>query len=333
MKAYFIRRATMAVMTVLVTIIISWLLLEYSPESPANVLINRIAPSAFMGGPRAEAEYLSLENYLNTLRPHGNPFVEGLSYLWNFLHGNLGISIVYEEPVTKLIAQALPWTLFIVSTSILISFFIGIRIGEKMGYKRGTKTDSTLTMFFTILRSIPIYILGIFLLFFLGYELGIFPTGGTYSPSVTPGFNIPFIVSVLYHAILPIATLTLVNLVGWALHMRANTIYTLGEDYVTFAEIRGVSDNKIETKYVGRNSILPLYTSLILSIGFSFGGSVFVEEIFSYAGVGLLLYNSVTANDYPVEMGVFVIIVLAVVIGVLLADLTYSLLDPRVRQE
>ncbi|AWR96881.1 ABC transporter permease subunit [Acidianus sulfidivorans JP7] len=333
MKTYLIRRSIMAVVTVLVTIIITWLLLEYSPESPANVLINRISPSSFSGGPRAQALYFSLQQYFNSLRPHGNPFIEGLSYLWNFLHGNLGISVVYEEPVTALIAKALPWTLFIVSTSIIISFFIGIRMGEKMGYKRGTKTDSTLTMFFTVLRSIPVYILGILLLFFLAYDLNIFPTGGTYSPSVTPGFNLAFIESVLYYSILPILTLTLVNLPGWALHMRANTIYTLGEDYVTFAEIRGVSDDKIETKYVGRNSILPLYTSLILAIGFSFGGSIFVEEIFSYSGVGLLLYDSIMTNDYPLEMGIFVIIVLAVVIGVLLADLTYSLLDPRVRQE
>lgn len=320
----------MAVVTLLATIIFTWALLEYSPESPANYIFSAINPAAISGS-RAMQIYTSLEQYLDSLRPHGNPVIEALNYLWNFLHGNMGVSIVYEEPVTLLVASALPWTLFIVTTSVVISFFIGIRIGEKMGYKRGTKTDSVLTMLFITIRAIPIYILGPILLFFLGYVLGWFPTGGAYSPNVTPGFNLPFIFSVIKHAILPITTLTVINLAGWALHMRANTIYTLGEDYVNFAEIRGVMDKIIEKKYVGRNSILPLYTSLIITLGFSFGGSVFVEEIFSYPGVGLLLYNSITSNDYPVEMGILVIIVFAVVIGMLLADLTYSLLDPRVK--
>ncbi|BFH72058.1 ABC transporter permease [Sulfurisphaera javensis] len=320
----------MAIVTILATVIFTWALLEYSPESPANYIFAQISPSA-LAGQRAEQIYASLEQYLQTLKPHGNPIIEALSYLWNFLHGNMGVSIIYEEPVTKLIANALPWTLFIVVTSVVISFIIGVRIGEKMGYKRGTKTDSILTMTFITIRSIPVYILGTIFLFFLGYILGIFPTGGAYSVNVTPGFNLPFVISVLRHAVLPITTLTLINLAGWALHMRANTIYTLGEDYVNFAETRGVMDKIIESKYVGRNSMLPLYTSLIITLGFSFGGSIFVEEIFSYPGVGLLLYNSVMNNDYPVEMGILVIIVFAVVIGMLLADLTYSLLDPRVK--
>lgn len=332
MKAYLIRRAILSVVTILVTIIISWLLLEYSPQTPANFLLSQFNLAAF-SGPGAQEFYQSLESYLETIRPGGNPVIQGLKYLWNFLHGNFGVSIVYEVPVSAMIAQALPWTIFVVSTSILISFLLGVRIGEKMGYKRGTLIDSFLTMLFTILRSIPIYILGTLLLFFLGFVYHVFPTGGAYSLKVTPSFNFPFIVSVLYHAALPIFTLTFINLMGWALQMRANTIYTLGEDYVTFAEIRGVREDRIETKYVGRNSILPLYTSLIISISFSFGGSVFVEQIFSYPGIGLMLYNSIMNNDYPVEMGIFVIIVFSVVVGVFLADLTYSLLDPRVRQE
>lgn len=321
----------MSVVTVLVTIMLTWLLLEYSPESPANYILSKV-----LVGPYSQSEsqlYAALINYLNTIRPQGNPLVKGLMYLWNFMHGNFGFSVLTQVPVTTIIAVALPWTILVVSTSILISFFVGVRIGEKIGYKRGAKIDSFFTMLFTIVRSIPIYILGILFLYFLGFRLHLFPTGGAYSATITPGPSLAFVVSVLYHAALPILTLTLINLMGWALQMRANIIYTLGEDYVTFAEIRGISDNVIETKYVGRNSILPLYTSLILSLGFSFGGSVFVESIFNYPGVGLLIYNAVINNDYPVEMATFVIIVLAVVVGVFLADLTYSLLDPRVKQE
>ncbi|BCU67077.1 ABC transporter permease [Sulfolobales archaeon HS-7] len=324
---WLIRRVAMAFITVLVTIIISWALMEYSPESPANTLLNNLRVTEY-SNPRLLIE---MEQYLNTLRPHGNPVVNALEYIWQILHGNMGLDVISQIPVTKIIATAIPWTIFIVSTSLLISFVIGIRVGQFMGYKRGTKSDSTLTMLFTVIRSIPIYISGALLLFILGYQMRLFPSGGAYSATVQVGLNLPFIESVLYHSILPIATLTLANLGGWALHMRANTIYTLGEDYVTYAELRGITSRQIETKYVGRNALLPLYTSLVIAIGFSFGGSVFVEQIFSYPGIGNLLYYSITNNDYTLEMGIFIILITAVVIGVLLADLTYSLIDPRVK--
>ncbi|EZQ10043.1 ABC transporter permease [Candidatus Acidianus copahuensis] len=328
MLKWLAKRVGFSIITIIITIMISWALIEYSPESPANFINSVLPPNSIAGKPTLRLE---LEQYLMTLKPHGNPLIDSLQYLWQVLHGNLGIDIISQVPVTTIIAQALPWTVFIVTTSILISYFLGIRLGMKIGYKRGTKVDSSLMSLFTVTRSIPVYISGALLLFFLGFELGWFPTGGAFSINVTPGFNIPFILSVIKHAFLPILTLTLANLAGWVLHMRANTIYTLGEDYVSFAEIRGINSNNIETKYVGRNAILPLYTSLIYTIGFSFGGSIFVEEIFSYPGVGHLLYNAIQYNDYPLEMGIFIILIASVVVGILLADLTYSLLDPRVK--
>ncbi|QGR19613.1 ABC transporter permease [Stygiolobus azoricus] len=331
-KLWLIRRFLMAFLTIIITIIISWALIEYSPNSPANAILSNLRVTE-ASNPKFAQIYASELQFYKDLVPHGNPIIESLNYIIQVLHGNLGLDVISEEPVSAIIAQALPWTIFIVSTSLIISFFIGIRIGQKMGYKRGTKLDSSLTTFFTLLRSIPLYISGAILLFILGFELHIFPAGGAYSPTITPGLSLAFIESVLYHAVLPIFTLTLANLAGWALQMRANTIYTLGEDYVSFAEIRGVKDKLIETKYVGRNAILPLYTSLIISIGFSIGGSVFVEEIFSYPGIGNQLYYAITNNDYTLEMGIFIIIITAVVVGVLLADLTYSLIDPRVRNE
>jgi peptide/nickel transport system permease protein len=331
-KIWLIRRFAMAFITVIITIIISWVLIEYSPNSPANTLLNNVELSA-ASNPKFAQIYASELQFYNSLVPHGNPIFGALNYLIQVLHGNMGLDVISEVPVTTIIATALPWTIFIVSTSLFISFFIGIRIGQKMGYKRGTKTDSSLTTFFTVLRSIPLYISGALLLFILGFELHWFPTGGAYSASTTIGPNLNFIVSALYHSILPILTLTLANLAGWALHMRANTIYTLGEDYVSFAEVRGIKDKLIETKYVGRNALLPLYTSLIIGIGFSFGGSVFIEEIFSYPGIGNLLLYAINNNDYTLEMGIFIIIITAVVLGVLIADLTYSLIDPRVRHE
>lgn len=155
---------------------------------------------------------------------------------------------------------------------------------------------------------------------------------GAFTTSIgKPGFNPIFIGSVLYYAFLPILTLTLVNFAGWVLQMRANTISVLGEDFVNYAEVRGLRRSIVEKKYIGRNSILPLYTSLIITIAFSFGGVVFIEQTFSYPGIGSLLVSSISNNDYPVEMGILIIITAAVIVGNLIADLTYSFLDPRVK--
>lgn len=333
------RRLASALIAIFATIVISWALLEFSPYSPANYIMQFINPQDYATKPGL---YVSLEQYLNTLRPHGNPFINAINYIGNVLHGNLGVSIVTDVPVATIIAAALPWTLFIVTTSILISFFLGIRLGQKLAYIRGSKTDSISTVSLSILRAVPVYVYAALLVFTLGFIYHVFPTGGAFSPNINPVFESPFvgsgfhhdivfIASILYHAFLPIVTLTIINLVGWILHMRANTISVLGEDFVNFAEIAGVKKDIIESKFIGKNAILPLYTSLIIAIGFSFGGSLFVEQTFSYPGVGDLLITAITSNDYPTEMGVFIILIVAVIVGNLIADLTYSFLDPRAK--
>jgi peptide/nickel transport system permease protein len=163
-----------------------------------------------------------------------------------------------------------------------------------------------------------------------GFYLHWFPTHGAYGNNVVPGFNLPFIASVLYHAAMPIFTLFFAFFGSWALSMRGNTISQLGEDYVTYAEARGLPSSVVR-KYVGRNALLPLYTMLIISLGFSFGGSVFVEQTFSYPGVGNLYVTALYNSDWLLAMGILVIIVVAIVLGMVIADLTYSLIDPRVR--
>ncbi len=188
-----------------------------------------------------------------------------------------------------------------------------------------------MTQFITVKRSIPIYVYAAIFLLFLGFYLHWFPVAGAYSAGVVIGFNLPFIASVLYHAFLPIFTLTFATFGHWALSMRGNTISQLGEDYVSYAEMRGLPSGWIAHNYVGRNSLLPLYTSIIIALGFSFGGTVFVETTFSYPGIGELYTTALSNNDWPLAMGILIIIVFAIVIGMIIADLTYSLLDPRVR--
>jgi peptide/nickel transport system permease protein len=269
--------------------------------------------------------------YTYSLYPTGPLYLQYLNYVWAVLHGNLGHSIINHLPVVDIVEEALPWTLLIVVTSTLISFALGTVIGMLMAYRRGEKRDVGAITLFSITSSFPIYFIALVFLILFTFTFRIFPHSGAYDVSLSPGLNYPFIASVLAHAVLPVAALVFVNLGGWALTMRANTIGVLGEDYVVAAETRGLQNFTIATSYVGRNAILPQFTSLVLALGFSFVGSVFVENIFTYPGMGYTLITAVNLNDYSVIMGIFITYILAVVIGLSIADVSYSLLDPRAR--
>jgi peptide/nickel transport system permease protein len=310
--------------TVFVVLLISFILVRLSPNSPVSAVLSSVQLAGAAG---AKAEIA----YTYSLYPSGPLYMQYLEYVWAVLHGNLGHSIISQLPVLDIVSEALPWTLLIVVTSTLISFAIGTVLGMLMAYRRGEKKDVGAITLFSITSSFPIYFVALVLLIVLTFTIPIFPHSGAYDVQLTPGFDLPFIASVAAHAFLPILALVIVNLGGWALTMRANTISVLGEDFVIAAETRGIPSFTIATRYVGRNAILPQFTSLVLALGFSFVGSVFVENIFTYPGMGYTLITAVNLNDYSVIMGIFIAYILAVVIGLSIADVLYSLLDPRAR--
>ncbi|MFC7196404.1 ABC transporter permease [Halosimplex aquaticum] len=198
-----------------------------------------------------------------------------------------------------------------------------------MAYTEGSNFDVATSSVATFLVSTPFYVFAFMLIFFFAFQWDVFPQGGKYASGLEPG-SLAFYKSVLYHGALPIISLVVTGFGGIALSMRANSIQTLGSDYIRGARLRGLSDFRISYRYVARNAILPLYTGMLIQIGFLFGGSVILEQIFSYRGVGYLLLDSTLRRDYPVMMGAFLIITIAVVIGVFVADLTYGKLDPRI---
>jgi len=203
-----------------------------------------------------------------------------------------------------------------------------------MAYKREGPLDHVLSALGSILKSIPNYLLAIMIVVFLGVQLEVLPITemrGTLSPGTTPEFSLGFLLDALFHAALPIATYVLSTIGAWMLIMKSSTLATLEEDYVTVARARGLSDGRIQSAYVGRNAVLPLFSQLAIAAGFVVGGSVLIEPIFQYQGVGYVLLQSVLQRDYPVMQGIFVVITSAVVVSNLLADLLYSRLDPRIR--
>ncbi|WP_317618616.1 ABC transporter permease [Natronobiforma cellulositropha] len=255
-----------------------------------------------------------------------------ISYMSGLARGDLGESTFYSDSVAEIIIQSLPWTAFVMSISILGMFILGIGLGALMAYKEGSTFDVGSSVVAIFLSSVPYYIAAIALIYVLALEWSVFPLSGRYARDVTPGFSLEFMASALYHATLPAASFIITAWGGFALGMRGNSIQVLGQDYIRVARLRGLSDRRIALRYVGRNAILPMWTSFLIIIGFMFGASIILEEIFSYRGIGFYMFDSIDRRDYPVMMGTFLVITVSVVISVLIADLTYGKIDPRVSE-
>ena len=267
---------------------------------------------------------------LQNIRPDEPLWMQYIDYMTALVQGNLGESISLGEPVVSVLAKAAPWTVFVVLVSTILVFVVGIFLGSLQAYWEGSRFDQLVTGVSISMMSLPFYVVAVLLLYVFAYQFGWLPTAGTISNSVDRSLSVPFVVSALKHSILPIVSYTLGAAGGQALAMRGNSIQVLGNDYVQVARLRGLSDRRIATRYVARNAILPLYTGFLLLLGFRLGGTVILEQIFSYTGLGYYMITALNANDYPLMMGTFLVITVALVIGVYIADLTYSRIDPRI---
>jgi len=230
----------------------------------------------------------------------------------------------------QLIFQGLPWTLTIVSLSLVLSFIIGIAFGVVSAWLRERWASPIIDNVASIAHAVPNYVTGLTLLYVFTVVWRVFPASGSYSILVTPGFNLPFILGIANHAVLPLATYILSGFGAWLLTMKSSTIGVLREDFMIASRMRGLGQGQM-MGYLGWNAILPLFTGFMLSLGALFGGSVFIETTFGYPGVGLLLGTSVETRDYPVMQGCFLLITFTIILANLLADYGYSILDPRIK--
>lgn len=321
------RVGTSIFMIWLVTTII-FFLIRLMPGNPMDYMLMQLISMRSMS---VEEATRLVQSYFG-FNPNEPLSVQYINYFKGLLSGNLGQSILFPgTPVGQLLGQSVPWTAFIVGVSLLISFMLGISLGTSIAYARGTRLDNILSLLGSITNSIPNYIVAILLVYIFGGLLHLFPMRGAYGTDVTPGFNLRFILNVIYHGILPIASYVITSFGGWMLSMKGSTTSVLGEDYIMAAKAKGIPARKIKSSYVRRNAILPLFTNLTLSIGFMLGGALFIETTFSYPGVGYYLSTSVSGRDYPLMQGCFLLITVAVILANLVTDLTYSRLDPRIK--
>ncbi|MFO7170965.1 MAG: ABC transporter permease [Chloroflexota bacterium] len=330
-RSFLVRRIAKALFTIFFVTSLLFFLVRLMPSNPLEIYIQELMSQYGMSYQDAASQAASLFS-IDFDAPLWQQY---LNYLADLLRGNLGMSLRSTgTPVVDIIRQFLPWTLFSVGLGLLISFALGIGLGMIMAYRRDSWLDNLLSLFASITTSITPFLLGIMIIVFVAVQwrwVNFAELRGSTSPGIQPGFTLEFIKDILWHAMLPIGTYVLTTVGFWMLSMRSSTVATLGEDYVTVARARGLSDGRIATAYVGRNAVLPLVTQFTLSLAGVIGGSAVIERLFSYQGIGAQLVASVIQRDYSVMQGIFLILTVAVVVANLLTDLFYGVLDPRIR--
>lgn len=265
-------------------------------------------------------------------------FVDGplwkqyLTYLGSIFTGDLGRSIKYFPlPVTSVLGNALIWTLVLMGTATVISFILGTWLGVMAAWKRGSRFDVIVSVSAIFATSVPAVVTSLIVLFVFGFALDWFPNGYAADPSLDPAFTLQYLSSVAYHGVLPMVTLCTVLIGGFTVTMRNNMINLLGEDYIVMARAKGLSDRRVMLWYAARNALLPTVSSLAIAIGTILGGSLVTEVVFNYPGLGNVLYQAILARDYPVIQGQLLIMTATMLVANFIVDVSYVLLDPRLK--
>lgn len=236
----------------------------------------------------------------------------------------------YPRTVNEMIAEALPWTIGLLGTTTLVSFGLGTVLGALLAWPRAPRWMRWLMPPLWALHAIPFFLLGLILIYLFTFRIPVFPMFGGYSAGAFPALTPGFVGDVLWHAVLPALSIVLVATGGWALSMRGMMVTTEGEDYVTFAEAKGLRSLTIFLRYCVRNALLPQATALALALGQIVSGAVLVEVIFGYPGIGTVLFQAIRENDHFLIQGIVFTVIVALGLATLMLDAIYPLLDPRI---
>jgi peptide/nickel transport system permease protein len=234
--------------------------------------------------------------------------------------------------VTTEITSKLPWTLGLVGVTTVIAFGIGTLVGILSAWRRGGRVDAVLPPMLFIASTIPVFFVGLLLIYLFAIQLSWLPLGSNYTIGATPSFTPSFAWDVVDHALLPALSLVIVTAGLWVYSMRNNMVTTVAEDYVRTARAKGLSSRRVMFDYAGRNAILPNLTGFAMQLGYVLGGAIVIEYLFSYPGLGYLFYTASTNHDLPLMQGLFLFYTVAVLVCVLVADIATALLDPRTRE-
>jgi peptide/nickel transport system permease protein len=313
MIVYLLRRLVQAIVVVLLVSVIVFVLLHLLPGGPARAILGQTATQAQVAA-------------FNQAQGYDRPLpVQYLSYLGQLLHGQLGYSYQRNENVGTLLAERIPKTLLLTVAGTIVALVIAIPLGLLQAVRRNRPVDYVLTAVTFVLYAMPLFFLGLLLIIGFSQDLRWFPSQAPQSDSLLAVLSQPAAL------VLPVATLALVTIAAFSRYVRSAVLDNLSEDYVRTARAKGALEGRVLFRHVTRNALVPVVTLLGVYIPYLFSGSLVVEAIFNYPGMGLLFWNAAQTRDYPVLLGVALVVSVATVVGSLLVDIAYVFLDPRVR--
>lgn len=325
---YIARRFCVFLLIVWLAATLNFFLPKLSGQDPVRT---KLAAEAQLGGHVQEGMEQMVKEYEARFGLDRPLWRQYFSYLDDVGHLNLNYSIAnYPRTVNDMIAEALPWTVGLLSVTTLLSFAIGTFLGALLAWPRAPTWMRWLMPPLWALHAIPFFLLGLMLIYLFAFVLQWLPTFGGYSAGAMPGWRWDFVWDVFWHALLPALSIILVATGGWALGMRGMMVTTMGEDYVVFAEAKGLRSLTVFTRYCLRNAILPQITALAIALGQILSGAVLVEVIFGYPGIGALLFQAIRENDHFLIQGIVFTVVVALGLATLIMDIVYPWLDPRI---
>jgi peptide/nickel transport system permease protein len=326
---YLLGRLVQFALVVFIGINISYIVTHATPINPVE---QTIAAATQFGATSPEAIAMMRQSLRELYGLEGTPWEQYAAFWRRVTVADFGPSLsAFPTPVSTLIWRALPWTVGLLTVATLLTWALGNLLGGLAGYYRGSRSLRLAGVLAMAFHPIPYYIVAFVLLIVFGYLWPVLPISGGAQMNMPRTLSWAFIASVVQHAILPVASLVLAGLGGWFMGMRSLVSNVVTEDYVVYAELGGVDRRKILGAYVMRNALVPQVTGLAMSLGAIFNGAIITEQVFGYPGIGTLLVSSVHAGDYSLVLGITTVSILAVSTAVLLIDLAYPLLDPRVR--
>jgi len=328
--AYVGRRLIQLFLVIWVAGTINFIIPRLIPGDPVASALAKMAAAGNAAAIDAQALKKVYDEKFGFDQPITSQYV---NYWVDIAHGDLGVSVVnFPQPVTQKIASAVPWSIGLLGIATFIAFFIGTFAGALVAWPKSPRLVRIIAPPFLLLSSIPYYLLAILLVSFFSVGLRLFPPASGFSPTTIVGWNVDTALDIANHAFLPALSIVLGAIGFWSLGMRSLMVNVLGEDYITYAESKGLSSRRVFVRYGMRNALLPQVTALALALGTIVSGAVLVEAIFNYPGLGGLLFASILGKDIFVINGIVFVLIITLAIAVFVIDMIIPVLDPRIRR-
>ena len=326
-----LRRLGFLILVIWAASTITFLIPRISPRNPVRERFMELAKTGGYSPVDMEKIVASYSQKFGLTKPLYQQYFD---YISSVARLDLGVSMnKFPKTVWRLLMESLPWTIGLLFVATVLSFVIGNFLGAVAAWPRSPRWLRGLATPFVLLMGVPPVLMGVFLLFFVAFRLKILPMGNAYSIGIIPNWSLSFIIDILKHQILPALSLILGTVGSWVLSMRGMGVTIQGEDYVLFAEHKGLNGRTIFRDYYLRNALLPQVTGLALAVGTMVTSGIVIEQFYGLPGIGSMLYDAIKVNDFLVIYGVVLFITIAIAVLMVVVEMLYPLLDPRVREK